>query len=69
MKKFAILFFTVLCAENSLISYAGNKAEVIIPGDHTPRSFKMAPNVKEDDYLPKTISKLFFVKTFRKSQR
>src|SRR5205823_1185967 len=37
------------------------KCEVIIPGNQAPKHFAMAPNVKEGDYLPKTI--IFNVKS------
>jgi subtilisin family serine protease len=55
MKKLSMLFCTALFASGTALTFAGNRAEVIIPGDHSPKSFKMAPNVKEGDYLPNTI--------------
>src|ERR1035437_2675435 len=55
MKKISMLFCTALFSCSSILTFAGNKCEVIIPGDHSPKSFKMSPNVKEGDYLPNTI--------------
>jgi len=55
MKKFSLLFCSVLFSCSTVLVFAGNKCEVILPGDHSPKSFKMSPNVKEGDYLPNTI--------------
>ncbi|MBI4945649.1 MAG: S8 family serine peptidase [Bacteroidetes bacterium] len=55
MKIFPSFFSTLVFISFSVLTFAGNKAEVIIPGDHTPKYFKMASNVKEGDYLPNTI--------------
>src|ERR1035437_7778420 len=55
MKKISMLFCTALFSCCTAFMFAGNKCEVIIPGDHSPKSFKMSPNVKEGDYLPNTV--------------
>src|ERR1035437_1065875 len=55
MKKISMLFCTALFSCSTALLFAGNKCEVILPGDHSPKSFKMSPNVKEGDYLPNTI--------------
>lgn len=54
MKKISPFFAAVLCTV-SISSFAGNKIQVIIPGEHGPTSFKMPANLKPDDYLPNTI--------------
>src|SRR5437016_1014944 len=55
MKKFTLIACTVLFTCSTALTFAGNKCEVIIPGDHTPKHFKMDPRVKDDEYLAKTI--------------
>ncbi len=54
MKKFTP-FFTALFTCCAVIAFAGNRANVIIPGDHFPKSFRMDPTAKEEDYLAKTV--------------
>ncbi|TAL60014.1 MAG: hypothetical protein EPN85_08200, partial [Bacteroidetes bacterium] len=55
MKKFTRLFSTVLFTANMISSFAGNHIQVIIPGDHSPKSFKMPSNIKVEDYLANTV--------------
>jgi len=51
--------FTLFCAAvftcSTMLTHAGNKPYVIIPGERFPTSFKMDPRVTEKDYLPNTI--------------
>lgn len=54
MKKIT-LFCAGVLSFSTLLTFAGNKATVIIPGDHFPTSFRMDPRVKEGDYLPNTV--------------
>ena len=54
MKKL-IVFCCVVLTCSTISAFAGNKGNVIIPGDHFPTSFRMDPRVKEGDYLAKTV--------------
>ncbi len=60
MKKFTLLCAAVISC-STMMTFAGNRATVIIPGEHFPTSFRMDPNVKEGDYLPNTV--IFKVKS------
>lgn len=55
MKKFSLLFCIAIITGSSIFSIAGNRAEVIIPGEHGPKFFKMPSNAKPGDFLPNTI--------------
>ncbi|MBI3500197.1 MAG: S8 family peptidase [Bacteroidetes bacterium] len=55
MKKFTSLFTAALFLSGTALTFAGNKCEVIIPGNHAPMHFKLAANVHEGDYLPTTV--------------
>ena len=46
------LTLLLLC---SISAFAGNKVEVIIPGNHTSRAFTMSSGLREGDYIPNTI--------------
>lgn len=54
MRKFTF-FCAAIFACSTMLTFAGNRANVVIPGDHFPKSFRMDPRVTERDYLPKTI--------------
>src|ERR1035437_5854097 len=60
MKKISTLFCATIFSCTTM-TYAGNKCEVIIPGDHSPKSFRTSSKVKEGDYLPNTV--IFKVKS------
>ena len=60
MKKITLFCAAVLSC-STLLTFAGNKATVIIPGDHFPTSFRMDPRVKEGDYIPNKV--IFKVKS------
>jgi len=60
MKKIT-LFCAAFFAFGTLMTHAGNRATVIIPGDHFPTSFRMDPKLTAEDYLPNTI--IFKVKS------
>lgn len=54
MKK-SMLFCAAIITCSTILTSAGNRATVIIPGEHFPTSFRMDPRVKEDDYLARTV--------------
>jgi serine protease len=54
MKKITLLYVAVFAC-STILTYAGNRATVIIPGDHFLTSFRMDSRVQEGDYLPNTI--------------
>lgn len=60
MKKITLICAAVLSCI-SMFSFAGNRATVIIPGDHFPKTFRMDPRVGEGDYIPNKI--IFKVKS------
>ncbi|TAL56407.1 MAG: hypothetical protein EPN85_15040, partial [Bacteroidetes bacterium] len=61
MKQLTTLLCTAIFTCSTMLTIAGNRATVIIPGDHFPKSFRMDPKVGERDYLPNTI--IFKVKS------